>query len=178
MEGKEIQFVEKFTYLGSVISKDNGAKTDITSRLSKARHAFSLLTNIWRSNKYSMKTKLKLYNSNVKSVLLYGSECWRVVKGDMNKVSSFHNTCLRRICRIFWPNQISNAELHSRTNSIDIQKEIKGRGLRWLGHVLRMENNRTPKTALRWTPPGKRSRGRPKTTWRRSMEIGDRAERD
>jgi len=51
MEGKEIQFVEKFTYLESVISKDNGAKTDITSRLSKARHAFSLLTNIWRSNK-------------------------------------------------------------------------------------------------------------------------------
>ena len=125
MEGKEIQFVEKFTYLGSVISKDNGAKTDITSKLSKARHTFSLLTNIWRSSKYSMKTKLKLYNSNVKSVLLYGSECWRVMKGDMNKVSSFHNTCLRRICRIFWPNQISNAELHSRTNSIDIQKEIK-----------------------------------------------------
>ena len=46
MEGKEIQFVEKFTYLGSVISKDNGENTVITSRLSKARHAFSLLTNI------------------------------------------------------------------------------------------------------------------------------------
>ena len=115
------------TYLGSVISKDNVAKTDITSRLSKAKHTFSLLTNIWRSNKYSMKTKLKLYNSNVKSVLLYGSECWRVVKGDMSKVSSFHNTCLRRICRILWPNQISNAELHSRTNSIDIQEDLDER---------------------------------------------------
>ena len=51
---------------------------------------------------------------------------------------------------------------------IDIQEEIKGRRLRLLGHVLRMENNRTPKTALRWTPPGRRSRGRPKTTWRRA----------
>ncbi len=76
-----MQFVEKFTYLGSVISKDNGAKIDITSRLSKARHAIILLTNIWISNKHSMKQKLKLYNSNVKSVLLYGSECWRVGKG-------------------------------------------------------------------------------------------------
>ena len=34
-----------------------------------------------------------------------------------------------------------------------------------------MENNRTPKTALRWTPPGRRNRGRPKTTWRRSVET-------
>ena len=34
-----------------------------------------------------------------------------------------------------------------------------------------MENNRTPKTALQWTPPGRRNRGRPKTTWTRSVET-------
>ena len=40
-----------------------------------------------------------------------------------------------------------------------------------MGHVLRMENTRTPKTALRLTPPRRRSRGRPKTTWRRSVDT-------
>ena len=35
---------------------------------------------------------------------------------------------------------------------------------------MRMDSRRIPKVALRWTPPGRRGRGRPKTTWRRSME--------
>ena len=47
--------------------------------------------------------------------------------------------------------------------------EIKRRRLRWLGHVLRMDQARIPKVALRWTPPGKRKTGRPKTTWRRTV---------
>ena len=32
-----------------------------------------------------------------------------------------------------------------------------------------MENSALPKTALRWTPQGKRPRGRPKNTWRRTI---------
>ena len=38
-----------------------------------------------------------------------------------------------------------------------------------VGHVLRMLPERIPKISLRWTPPGKRKRGRPKTTWRRTV---------
>ena len=67
----------------------------------KARCAFAELQNIWNSKQYTMKTKLRLYNSNVKSILLYGAECWRVVKGDMVKIDAFHNGCLRKICGIF-----------------------------------------------------------------------------
>ena len=67
--------------LGSLISKDNGAQKDIKERLGKARYAFAKLHNIWNAKQYNLKTKLRLYNSNVKSILLYGSECWRVVKG-------------------------------------------------------------------------------------------------
>ena len=54
-----------------------------SARLGKARCALAKLQNIWKSNQYTTKTKIRLYNSNVKSILLYGSECWRVVKGDM-----------------------------------------------------------------------------------------------
>ena len=32
-----------------------------------------------------------------------------------------------------------------------------------------MDQDRIPKLALRWTPTGKRSQGRPKTTWRRTV---------
>lgn len=34
------------------------------------------------------------------------------------------------------------------------------------GHVLRMDQGGIAKTPLRWSPPGKGKRGKPKTTWR------------
>ena len=74
-----LEEVEDFTYLGSVLSKNNGAGKDSKARLSKARAAFAKLQPIWQFSKYSLRTKIHLYNSNVKSVLLYGSECWRII---------------------------------------------------------------------------------------------------
>ena len=171
IEGKVLEEVDDFTYLGSVISSDNGAKKDIESRLSKARATFARLRNIWKSKQFSRTTKLKIYNSNVKSVLLYGSESWRVNQRDMGKIEAFHNGCLRRILNIFWPNKISNSQLYEITGCRSVVNEIKKRRYRWLGHVFRMEQNQIPKVALNWTPTGKRKRGRPKTTWRRTVKT-------
>ena len=154
-----------------MVRTEDPTQKDIKSRLAKARSAFQRLRPIWKSKQYNRKTKIRLYNSNVKSVLLYGSECWRVTKTDMRSLSSFHHNCLRRICKIFWPNRISNDHLLETTKSMCILKEIQQRRFRWLGHVLRMPVSNITRTALRWTPQGKRPRGRPKTTWRRTIEA-------
>ncbi len=66
-----LEFVEDFTYLGSLISKDSGASKDIKTRLGKAQGAFSQLWPIWRSKQYSLKKKMLLYNSNVKSAVWF-----------------------------------------------------------------------------------------------------------
>ena len=87
----------------------------------------------------------------------------------MKKVQAFHNSCLRKINKIFWHNKISNKNLHLKCKSKNISTEIKQRRMRWLGHVMRMPQSRIPKTALQWTPPRKRKRGRPRTTWRRTV---------
>jgi len=169
VNSEPLEQVDDFTYLGSIISKDNAAQKDIQARLGKTRGAFVRLKSIWKSTQYSTGTKIKLYNIVVKPVLLYGSECWRVTQNDMKKISVFHNRCLRRICRIFWPMKVSNTELFRRSKSQDSVLEIRRRRLRWLGHPLRMNVNRTLKIALRWTPPGKRKQGRSKNIWRRTI---------
>lgn len=51
-----------------------------------------------------------------------------------------------------------------------ISEQIFRRRLKFIGHVLRMDPNKHPKTALTWAPEGRRSRGRPKETWRRTTE--------
>ena len=115
------------------------------------------------------KTKIRIYNSNVKSVLLYGSECWRVVQSDMKRLDAFNNRYLRRIWGIFGPNVMSNKNLYKTTKTRCLTDEIKCRRMRWLGYVLRMEPDRTAKIALRWTPTGKRKPGWPKATLRRTI---------
>ena len=49
-------------------------------------------------------------------------------------------------------------------------REVKRRWWMWLGHVLRMKKGRHPLEALSWAPPGKRLRGRPLGTWRRTIK--------
>ena len=101
IDNDPLEEVEDFTYLGNVLSKDNEAGKDTKARLSKPRAAFGKLQPIWKSSKYSLRTKIHLYSSNVKSVLLYGFECWRIIESDVKKVEVFHNSCLRKINGMF-----------------------------------------------------------------------------
>ena len=73
----EVEHVEQFTYLGSIISITGGTDEDIKVRKRKAQQAFAMLKPVWRSTTLRTSTKLRLFNSNVTSVLLYGSETWR-----------------------------------------------------------------------------------------------------
>ena len=68
---------ESFVYLGSVVDQQGGTDRDVTARIGKAIAAFVLLKNIWASGGINMRTMIRIFNSNVKSVLLYGRETWQ-----------------------------------------------------------------------------------------------------
>ena len=97
---EEIEEVYKFFYLGSVVSKDGGTDEDIKSLINKARQVFNTLRQIWRSRVLSVRIKIKLFNTNMKSVLLYGSETWRRKNTNNHKLKTFLNQCLRTIFNI------------------------------------------------------------------------------
>jgi hypothetical protein len=51
-----------------------------------------------------------------------------------------------------------------------LQDDIKTKQLQWYGHVERMEEGRLPKGVMKWRPPGRRKRGRPKLSWEEGLE--------
>ena len=106
--GERVEEVDEFTYLGSIVSKKGDTDEDIQARIGKARQAFAMLRPIWRSTALTTKTKLRVFWSNVKAVLLYGSETWRLTKGLEQKLQGFINKSLRNILRIWWPRESSN----------------------------------------------------------------------
>ena len=50
IDGKDVEDVDSFTYLGSIVNKTGGAEQDITARVGKARSSFDKLTKIWKSS--------------------------------------------------------------------------------------------------------------------------------
>ena len=80
-----------------------------------AQVAFSILRPLWRSNFISLRTKIRTFNSNVKTVLLYGSETWRLTKKIITQLQTFTNRRLRYILGVWWPKKIPNEELWQRT---------------------------------------------------------------
>ncbi|VDP31272.1 unnamed protein product [Schistosoma margrebowiei] len=99
------------------------------------------------------KTKVLKFNTNVKAVLLYGAETWRITTTTIKK-----------------PDTISNSLLWERTNQLPAEEEIRKRRWKWIGHTLRKPSNCIMRQALTWNPEGKRKRGRPKNTLRRIIE--------
>jgi len=75
--------------------------------------------------------------------------------------------------KIFGPVQNEDGSWRIRTNyelgklikTADIVRFIKSRRIAWLGHVMRMDDKRTPNRILGWKPIGTRIRGRPRKSW-------------
>ena len=64
-----VEFVDKFNYLGSIITNTGDLQPDINRRI-------GLATGVWRHSSISLETKLRVYQASVLAGLLYGSECW------------------------------------------------------------------------------------------------------
>ncbi|KAI8427072.1 hypothetical protein MSG28_014711 [Choristoneura fumiferana] len=165
LNGTPLESVAKFTYLGSTVTNSGGSNDDVDARIRKAKGAFAQLKPVWDSNVLTRRIKVSLFDSIVKSVLLFGCETWKETKGLTNKLQVFVNKCLRSILRIFWPNTISNEDLWKRCHQIPIKREIAQRKWKWIGHTLRRPEDNTARVAFTWRPHGSRRRGRPAHTW-------------
>ena len=170
LEDIPLEEVDSFTYLGSIVDKKGGTEADVKARIGKAKNAFIQLQKVWKASKISLRTKLRLFNSNVKSVLLYGSETWKTTDTVLRKVQTFINGCLRKILKISWQDRVKNEDIWERTKQRPIIEEIKTRRWRWIGHTLRKPASSTTRQALQWNPQGARRRGRPRETWKRCIE--------
>ena len=52
----------------------------------------------------------------------------------------------------------------------DIVRFIKSRRIAWLGHVMGMDEKRTPTRVLEWKPIGRRIRRKPRKIWIEEVE--------
>ena len=143
---------------------------EINCRIGKASAAFNQLNKIWTNKKFSLKTKLRYYNSNVLSTLLYSSETWHLKSSQEKKLDAFDARCLRKILGIKWSDFITNEEVRERARQPPVSSVVCRRRMNWLGHVSRLPPSRLAHQVLWWTPEGRRRRGRPKMNWHQTIQ--------
>ena len=159
-----LQEVDKFTYLGSSLSKSATVDSEISTRLGIASTNFGKLTKrVWNNRHLSTKSKVRVYEACVLSILLYGVETLATYRPQESKLSAFHTRNLRFILGKTWEDKMTNEELFSATGSGPLSSRLKYIRLRWAGHVNRMPSHRIPHMLLHSVlAQGTRHIGRPR----------------
>ena len=138
-----LEEVNSLIYLGSEVARDGRSEGGVKRRIGRARSAFGMMRAIWRESNISLKTKIRLFNSSLKTILLYGSETWKTTKNLLNKLQVFTNYCLRRILNIRWSDKIKNEELWEKVKQPAIEM-----GVDWV-HIAKTEEfHHTPSPAV------------------------------
>ena len=141
------------------VNRRRGIATGVMSSLHKP---------LWSQRSISRRTKLRIYNAAVLSVLLYGSETWPLTQMLTSRLNGFDSRALRRIEGIRWWQHITNYELREQTHQPPVSAIIAQRRMRWYGHLLRLPPDHPTRAALDFNPSAagwRRPRGAPRTRW-------------
>ena len=68
-------------------------------------------------------------------------------------------------------NNVVIEKINIKNSVLDIRYKIQ---TDWYGHVQRMDQERLPRRILKWYPPGRRRKGRPRNSWMQEIKKGMR----
>ena len=163
------KFSSTFTYLGSTIAQTGDLKPELDRRRGLASGAMQAIWRpLWRHRSISRKTKLRVYNASVLSVLLYGSETWPLNKTLAARLDGFDSRALRTIEGIHWTQHVTNQEVRERTQQPLASRLAAQRRVRWFGHIQRLPQEHPTHAVLNFNPRTagwRRPRGAPRTRW-------------
>jgi hypothetical protein len=140
-------------YLGVIFETSGTDDKEIRSRVIQARKCIECLNGILWSKDIRKERKLNIYNSLIKSSLLYGSETRRLTENNKRQLEATEMDALRRSSRISRKERIRNVTIRKQIGLEEtIVKETEQNQLTWYGHVQRMVEQRLLKIALKWVP--------------------------
>ena len=165
---EKIEEVQSFKYVGGIITANGEMREEIEQRIKAAGMAFGgLRRQLFGDKKMAISVKLKIYDSLILAILLYGSETWNVRAEETRKLETFHMNCLRCMSGRSKREKIRNVVIRKMLKQTTIQSMMRRRRLRWLGHVRRMSDERWPKQMMHaWIEDETRPRWKPKQRWR------------
>ncbi|KAL1272894.1 hypothetical protein QQF64_028756 [Cirrhinus molitorella] len=90
---QQIEEVDKFTYLGSILMSDGDSEHDVICRIGKALAVFQRLKPIWTATTISIKSKVRLFSIIVPTAI-YAAETWKMSERIAQRLDVLQQRCL------------------------------------------------------------------------------------
>ena len=84
-----------------------------------------MLKTVWNNNNFSVHTKIKIYKTMVRTILIYGHESWYSTVTSDKKFVVFENKALRRILGVKWWDRISNDRVREITGVQPVDEYVR-----------------------------------------------------
>jgi len=97
IDGKTVETVREFIFLGSKISADDDRCHEIKRRMLLGRKAMMNLNSILKSRNITLPTKVLIVKAMVFPVIMYGCESWAIKKAECWRIDVFKLCCWRRV---------------------------------------------------------------------------------
>jgi len=110
IDQKQMENVECFKYLGSILTNEGRCTYEIKSRISMAKSAFNKKKTLF-TRKLDLNLRKKLVKCYIWSMALYGAETWTLRASDEKHLESFEIWCWRRMEKISWTGHVRNEEV-------------------------------------------------------------------
>ena len=89
MDGKTMETVTDFIFLGSKITADGDFSHEIKRCLLFGRKVMTNLDSILKSRDITLPTKVRLVKAMVFPVVMYGCESWTIKKAEHQRIDAF-----------------------------------------------------------------------------------------
>ena len=142
LDGDNREVVDRFSYLGDVISTEGGAQEAVTSKIRSAWKKFKEVSNVLCGRSISLKVRSTLYKSYVRNALTDGAECWALKMEDERRLKTTKMRMLRMICGKTLNDKMNNEKIREMTGVVRLEEFLRKKRLRWLGHAERMDEER------------------------------------
>ena len=159
IDGKTVETVSDFIFLGSKITADGDCSHKIKRCLLFGRKVMTNLDSILKSRDITLSTKVCLVKAMVFPVVMYGCESWTIKKAEPRRTDAFELWCWRRLLRVPWMARRSNKSILK-----DINPEYSLEGLmlklklQYFGHLMQRTDS-FEKTLMLGRIEGRRRRG-------------------
>jgi len=100
IQNEQLEQVNTFPYLGSLITEDGECMTEFRTRLNKGQAIAASLQKIWKSHSIPISIKIRLMKALVWPVATYGCESWTLRKNEETRLDAFEMKGLRKILRV------------------------------------------------------------------------------
>ncbi|XP_070003743.1 uncharacterized protein [Nicotiana sylvestris] len=156
-----------FKYLGSVIHGDGEIDENVTHRIGVGWMKWRLASGVLCDKKVPQILKVKFNRVVVRSVMLYGAECWPVKNSHIQKMKVAKMRMLRWMCEHTKMDKIRNEVIREKVGVSPMNDKLREARLRWFGHVQRRSPDAPVRRCERLALVGmRRGRGRTKKYWR------------